>query len=345
MPSGHHLSKDHLELIWYHRRILESSTESIWQRVFQDDPNRVSAAYLRKLCKRCDAGIYDDQFNGPRALRSGGPKFTVEPDAEQYLLNIWYQRRQTRQWRAKDDLSINYYGLQFGGPSQSTISRVLSRCEITKKVLQRVHYLRNPILRAEFMDNISHIYHSRIVDIDETLSTWKEFLQRYGYAPKGEIAVRTQFQIIGQHYSSVCAYSAMGLLAYRVQEGSINAETFKSFLEIELFEALGPDMVGLFDNAAIHHTPAVREIMEDVFHGDYFFSAPYSPDLKPVERLFAVVKNLLRDREDEAVANPMAVITDCFEMFRPGGPKAGMAENHFRLYRDNHNMWRERNGF
>jgi hypothetical protein len=29
-------------------------------------------------------------------------------------------------------------------------------------------------------------------------------------------------------------------------------------------------MVGLFDNAAIHHTPAVREIMEDVFVGDFF---------------------------------------------------------------------------
>lgn len=206
-----------------------------------------------------------------------------------------------------------------------------------KKVLQRVHYLRNPILRAEFMDNIGHIYYTRIVDV--------EFLQRYGYAPKGEVAVRTQFQINGQHYSSICAYSAMGLMAYRIVEGSIDAEIFKSFLEVELFEALGPGMVGLFDNAAIHHTPPVREMMEDIFHGNYFFVAPYSPDLKPVERLFAVVKNLLRDREDEAVANPIAVLTDCFEMFRPGGPKAGMAENHFRLYRENHNMWRERNGF
>ena len=73
-------------------------------------------------------------------------------------------------------------------------------------------------------------------------------------------------------------------------------------------------------------------------------SAPYSPDLKPVERLFAVVKNLLRDREDEAVVNPMSVISECFEMFRPGGPKSHIAANHFRLYRDNHNMWRERMG-
>jgi hypothetical protein len=80
------------------------------------------------------------------------------------------------------------------------------------------------------MNNIGHVHFSRIVDVDETLSTLKEFLQRYGYVPKGEVAVRTQFQINGKHYSSVCAYSAMGLIAYRVVEGSINFETFQAFL-------------------------------------------------------------------------------------------------------------------
>ena len=61
----------------------------------------------------------------------------------------------------------------------------------------------------------------------------------------------------------------MGLIAYRVVQGSINAETFKSFLETELHDALLPGMFGLFDNAAIHHTQPVREIMQDLFGGDY----------------------------------------------------------------------------
>jgi hypothetical protein len=54
------------------------------------------------------------------------------------------------------------------------------------------------------------------------------------------------------------------------------------------------------------------------------------------------VKNLIIDKEDEAVANPMHVLTETFEMFMPGGPNCGMAENRFRLFRDNHNMWRDR---
>jgi hypothetical protein len=34
---------------------------------------------------------------------------------------------------------------------------------------------------------------ARFVDIDESLSTHKEFLKRYGCAPKGERALKTQF--------------------------------------------------------------------------------------------------------------------------------------------------------
>ena len=189
------------------------------------------------------------------------------------------------------------------------------------------------------MESAAPFHFSLFVDIEETLSTWRDFLQRYGYAPRGEVALRTQFRVNGAHYSSVCAYSPIGLIAYRVVEGSIDSEIFKSFLTDEVADALVPGMVGLFDNAAIHHTQEVRDVMENVFNGSYLFAAPYSPDLKPVERLFAEVKDLLRYREDDAVQNPIGVISEVFDLFRPGGPKSGMAENHFRLYRDNHNMW------
>lgn len=210
--------------------------------------------------------------------------------------------------------------------------------------MERVHYLRCPILRAAYMDKAAPFHYSLLVDIDETLSTWKEFLQRYGYSPRGSVALRSQFKINGRHYSSVCAYSPIGLIAYRVVEGTIDSDIFQSFLRDDVAPVIVPGMVGLFDNAAIHHTPAVRGTMEEVFNGLYLFAAPYSPDLKPVERLFAEVKDLLRYREDEAVQNPIGVISECFDLFKPGGRKSGMAVNHFRIYRDNHNMWLLRMG-
>lgn len=344
MPRGIHLTKIHLGLIWDHRVILERSSAQIFCDVFQNDPNLVSFIYLNRLCKACDSGLEVARFQGNRAKRSGGPKFIVDDIAAGFFLDIFRREKQVRLKIARETFVDDYYGPGAVGPSIRTVGRVLKKCDFTRKVMQRVHHLRDPIKRAAYMENVAPFHYSLLVDIDETLSTWKEFLQRYGYAPKGQVALKTQFRIDGRHYSSICAYSPIGLIAYRVVEGSINAEIFQSFLQNEVAQALVPGMVGLFDNAAIHHTPVVRGIIENVFEGMYLYAAPYSPDLKPVERLFAEVKDLLRYREDEAVLNPIGVISEVFDMFRPGGPKSAMGDNHFRLYRDNHHMWLHRNG-
>ena len=44
----------------------------------------------------------------------------------------------------------------------------------------------------------------------------------------------------------------------------------------------------------------------------YWYAAPYSPDLKPVERLFAEVKDILRDIEDEAALDLIGTISSVF---------------------------------
>lgn len=344
MPSGRHLTKIHLGLIWHHRVILERTPRRIFAEVFENDANLVSFNYLNRLCKICDLDNQVERFHGVRAKRSGGPKFIVGIVAEECFLDIFRQEKQSRIEVAREKFIVDFYGVGAEGPSIRTMGRVLKRANFTRKVMQRVHYLRDPIRRAAYMERVAPFHYSLLVDIDETLSTWKEFLQRYGYAPKGELAIRTQFRINGRHYSSVCAYTPMGLIAFRIVEGCINGEIFQHFLNNEVAAALVPGMVGLFDNAAIHHVDEVREVIENVFEGLYLYAAPYSPDLKPVERLFAEVKDLLRYRETEAVLNPIGVLSEIFNLFRPGGPKAGMANNHFRIYRDNHNMWLLRMG-
>lgn len=219
MPSGIHLSKIHLGQIWQHRVMLERSPAQIFLNVFHNNPNMVSFGYLCRLCRACDTGLEVARFQGERAKRSGGPKFIVDAIAEGFLLDIFRQEKQVRLDLARAKFIEEYYGLEVGGPSVRTVGRVLKRCNYTRKVMQRVHYLRDPVKRAEYMDNCGPFHFSRLVDIDETLSTWKGFLQRYGYAPKGHEAIKTQFRINGRHYSSICAYSPIGLRAYRVVEG------------------------------------------------------------------------------------------------------------------------------
>lgn len=339
MPSGNHLTSAYLQQVWYGRVMLLQNYMTIFENIFRSDALLISVNYLKRLCALCDNGEYDEKFLGVKLPRTGGPELVVDDFDVDAFVNIFADRPQTTLKRAREVMCEEHYDAIYDVPSIRSFGRVLKRRRISRKVMERVHYLRCPILRGIFMDTAGAFDGFRFLDIDETLSTYKEFFQKYGYAPKGEIALKTQFQIDGRQYSSIAAYSSIGLIAYRVVEGCINAEIFQSFLENEVAEGILPGMIGLFDNAAIHHTPHVRGCMEEVFEGYYLFVAPYSPDLKPVEKLFAEVKDLLRYREDEAVLHPIATISEIFELFRPGMLHSGMAENHFNIYTENHDQW------
>lgn len=339
MPSGTYLTSACLQQIWYGKVILLQNWATIFENIFRSDDSVITVNYLKKLCARCDSGDYDEQFLGEKLPRTGGPEYVIDDFDQDAFLNIFADRPQTTLKRAREIMCEDHYDALYGVPSIRSFGRVLKKRKISRKVMERVHHLRCPIQRGTFMDTAGPFDGFRFVDIDETLSTYKEFFQKYGYAPQGEIALKTQFQVDGRQYSSIAAYSSIGLLAYRVVEGSINADIFQSFLENEVAESVLPDMIGLFDNAAIHHTPIVRGCMEEVFDGYYLFASPYSPDLKPVERLFAEVKDLLRYREDEAVLHPIQTICEIFELFKPGMLHSAMAENHFKFYTDNHELW------
>ena len=59
------------------------------------------------------------------------------------------------------------------------------------------------------------------------------------------------------------------------------------------FDGNNPRSVVVMDNASIHHLPRVQEIITGV-GARLAFLSPYSPDLMPLEEVFAQVKQLLR---------------------------------------------------
>jgi len=48
--------------------------------------------------------------------------------------------------------------------------------------------------------------------------------------------------------------------------------------------------VGLLGNAAIHKTNNSWDKLDEIFNGRFLYSSPYSPDLKPIEKCFSLVK-------------------------------------------------------
>ena len=81
-------------------------------------------------------------------------------------------------------------------------------------------------------------------------------------------------------------------------------------------------------------------MLEDVFDNNYYFLPVYSPHLNPIEPCFALVKEWIRQHEEEALADPVLyIINMAFNRYSVGGIQAGSVLGHFNLYISNHEAY------
>ena len=109
--------------------------------------------------------------------------------------------------------------------------------------------------------------------------------------------------------------------------GAMNAEMFDLYIETQLAPALREGDVVILDNLSSHKSPGAAEILREL--GAWFlFLPPYSPDLNPIEMLFAKLKALIRKAaartyEDlwQAVGHVCDLVSDeeCYNFFKAAG--------------------------
>ena len=76
-------------------------------------------------------------------------------------------------------------------------------------------------------------------------------------------------------------------------DGPMNGERFRVHVEQVLVPTLQPGDLVIMDNLGSHKGPAVRRAIRQA--GAKLFLLPkYSPDLNPIEQVFAKLKHLLR---------------------------------------------------
>ena len=88
-----------------------------------------------------------------------------------------------------------------------------------------------------------------------------------------------------------------------VIDGPINGQSFLAWVEQFLVPTLTPGDVVIMDNLGSHKSQAVRRAIRAA-GARLLFLPPYSPDLNPIEQVFAKLKTLLRkadERSTEAV--------------------------------------------
>lgn len=83
------------------------------------------------------------------------------------------------------------------------------------------------------------------------------------------------------------------LTAPAVFDGAINGRMFRAYVEQVLAPTLAAGDIVVLDNLASHKITGIREAIE-ARGASLLFLPPYSPDLNPIEQVFAKLKQLIR---------------------------------------------------
>ena len=154
---------------------------------------------------------------------------------------------------------------------------------------------------------------AQLVFIDETWAT-TNMARRYGRAPRGQRLVAS---VPHGHWHTSTFLAALrhdGITAPCVLDGAINGASFLAYVEQFLAPTLNAGDVVVMDNLGSHKVDGVREAIEA--RGAFLlYLPPYSPDLNPIEQVFAKLKHLLRKaqpRNFDAVSDAIGRLLDSF---------------------------------
>lgn len=153
--------------------------------------------------------------------------------------------------------------------------------------------------RARWKVHQGKIDVSRLVFIDETWIKTNMAPLR-GWGPYGQ---RLTASAPFGHWKTLTFIAALRcdrISAPWVIDGPINGEIFTLYVEKELAPTLAERDVVILDNLGSHKGKAARRIIR-AKGAHLLFLPPYSPDLNPIEQVFAKIKHLMRAAETRTV--------------------------------------------
>jgi transposase len=169
--------------------------------------------------------------------------------------------------------------------------------------------------RAQWTKYQDRIEPQRLVFIDETW-TKTNMAPLRGWAPRGK---RFLAQVPHRRWKTTTFVAALRLdriEAPWLLEGPIDGESFRAYIERILLPTLRPGDIVIMDNLGSHKSKAVRELIRST-GAKLFFLPKYSPDLNPIEQVFAKLKHLLRKAAARTVEAVSAAIREILAAFTP----------------------------
>jgi len=99
-------------------------------------------------------------------------------------------------------------------------------------------------------------------------------------------------------------------------DGPIDGASFRTYVEKVLLPTLKPGDIVIMDNLGSHKGKAVRRLIRSA-GAKLLFLPKYSPDLNPIEQVFAKLKHLLRNAAARTVEDVTAAVGRLLTAFTP----------------------------
>ena len=167
--------------------------------------------------------------------------------------------------------------------------------------------------RAQWAKYQDRIDPSRLVFIDETWTKTNRAPLR-GWGPRGS---RVIAKVPHGHWQTTTLLAALRhdrIDAPWLLEGPIDGESFHLYVEKILVPTLRPGDIVIMDNLGSHKGNAIRRLIRSA-GAKLLFLPKYSPDLNPIEQVFAKLKHLLRKAAARTVETVCAAVGELLGAF------------------------------
>ncbi len=154
---------------------------------------------------------------------------------------------------------------------------------------------------------------TRLVFIDETWAK-TNMTRTHGRASRGERLVARVPHGRWTTMTFLAALRSDRIDAPCVIDGPINGERFLAWVRQFLVPTLRVGDIVVLDNLGSHKGNAVRRAIREA-GAHLLFLPPYSPDLNPIEMVFAKLKTLLRKADERSIAAVWHRIGDLLGQF------------------------------
>jgi transposase len=239
--------------------------------------------------------------------------YLITPEGELYIQLLIYDNPDITLRQLCEEYESEY-GVKV---SIATMSNTLKRLGFVRK--KKVFYDPKKIkpgaekLKKEYDRKLHEILPQNRFYLDET-GFYLNMTSRLGWSRKGRDRHPVEAKPVHSpvRLNTLALVSQAGVQIACSYSGNLNGDRFIQYLETNILPLLKPDQVLIMDRHPAHCAAVVKAFLR-AHHIPYLYLPPYSPELNPIEEIFAQIKQFIRRLKPRTLYDLIQRIKEAFQ--------------------------------